>query len=72
MKLVTCLFLALFATFQTTNAVKAWTPCSASIANDDRKSKHLAVALKPRGGGLIPAGYHPLGYAITELGEQVR
>mmetsp|Transcript_33608 Transcript_33608/g.41162 ORF Transcript_33608/g.41162 Transcript_33608/m.41162 type:complete len:163 (-) Transcript_33608:223-711(-) len=24
----------------------------------------------PRGGGLIPAGYHPFGYALTELGER--
>ncbi|CAB9515039.1 expressed unknown protein [Seminavis robusta] len=29
----------------------------------------LAISL-PRGGGMIPAGYNPFGYKITELGEQ--
>lgn len=31
---------------------------------------HSKVATTLRGGGLIPAGYNPFGYKITELGEQ--
>ncbi len=30
----------------------------------------MHAALDKRGGGLIPAGYHPLGYKITPLGER--
>lgn len=29
-----------------------------------------ATVLEHRGGGLIPAGYHPMGYKITALGER--
>ena len=36
----------------------------------NQPSTYAAPYSIPRGGGIIPAGYHPFGYRITSVGEE--
>ena len=71
------LFLLAIHSWDGNPVATAWKPRKSSCSLSQRADSHhvatttTATTTRLRGGGSwFPAGYHPLGYKITELGEQ--
>ena len=62
-KIFFCTLVALLLSAESSHAWKQ----SDSVASTSRPT---AAHVDVRGGGYIPAGWHPYGYKITELGEE--